>query len=175
MEPTLVRTLQDHQTHIRARWEALLRMEPVNTPLANPDILIRLFAFTLGQVFDALRAQPMLRRSAPAPAYAAIRAACTCGRNPLLAYFLAGEQALLETLVLLEAAGHRKHDTAAAELHVTIRQIARREVETFCSLCQFRRTAAGRRRDVPDRQDAPHLRQATPYHAVSTGTCAMPT
>ncbi len=171
MEPALVHALQERRPDIRAHWEALLWTEPVNTPLANPAILVRLFDYTLDQVFGTLQDQPAPRRSAPAPAYAAIRAICTCDRNPLLAYFLAGEQALLETLVLLEASAHGKQDHAATELHLTIRRIARREVESFCSLCQYRRTTADRRREIPRREN-PSRRREMSGSLVGTLVCA---
>jgi hypothetical protein len=136
MDPNLARTLQARQRRIRTRWEGLLRAELVNTPLANPDILVRLFETTLREVFAMLLIRRSPRRSAPAPSRSSLRTACACSRNPLLAYFITGEQALLENLMMLEA--HKEQKTAAAELYVTIHQIARREIDLFCSLCQYR-------------------------------------
>jgi len=173
MEPALVRTLQDHQPHIRKRWETLLRTELVNTPLANPDLLVPLFDSTLDEVFNALRTQPAPARTESISPAAAIRALCACSRNPLLAYFVTGEQALLETLVQLEASGHLKPDSASAELLPTIRLIARREVETFCSLCQHRQTIPGRAQDISSSRNQPRFRQTTPGHEVPAAACAM--
>jgi hypothetical protein len=85
---------------------------------------------------------------------------CRCGLNPFLNYFLAGEQALLEALVLVQAAepsldsAHR--DTAITELYLVMHAIARVEVESLCSICQHRsRTEeeiamAGRRGPHPE-------------------------
>jgi hypothetical protein len=65
--------------------------------------------------------------------------------NPLLAYFVAGEQAMLETLVLVQA-HHGHHDsaqtTAVLELKHVLVQVARREIEAFCAVCQHRRQRA---------------------------------
>jgi hypothetical protein len=168
MNPDLIRSLRDRRADIRTRWESLLRSELATTSLANPDLLVRLCNSTLDEIFTTLQAQPGLRRSAPASHLADLREACACGRNPLLAYFLAGEQALLETLLLLDAA-HGGSDTAAAELYLIIRSIARREVGSFCSLCQHRAAAPGR----PPPVSRP-FRQASPLRAVSIVAQAIP-
>ncbi len=123
----------------------MLRAEPVTTPLANPQILERLFDTTLDEVFTKLKASPP---PAPAPdALAAMSKTCGCGQSPLLAYFLTGERALLETLRLIEG-WHM--ETGAAELYLTVRHLARRELATFCSVCQHRAKAAGGEASCPD-------------------------
>ncbi|HWA08494.1 MAG TPA: hypothetical protein VG838_03420 [Opitutaceae bacterium] len=136
MELHLAQALQARQPQIRRRWETLLRDEPVRSALADPGILARLFDTTLGELFGVLRATPERPRG-NSDAYSRVRAGCGCGRNPLVAYFLTGEQALLETLEAVEEAEPRPPATAAAELHFVMRQIARREVDAFCSLCQY--------------------------------------
>lgn len=55
MESTLIQALRDCQSHIRTRWENLLRQEQIHTALANPDLLVRLFDGTLDAVFDHLK------------------------------------------------------------------------------------------------------------------------
>src|ERR1043165_8780861 len=99
MQEELVHALRARRTETRARWEALLRIERVNTPLANPDALVFMIDWTLDEVFGSLLQPPPRRRGGHVDC-AAIRAACPCGRNPLLAYFAAGEQALEEALIL---------------------------------------------------------------------------
>ena len=68
-----------------------------------------------------------------------------CFRAIVLAFFLAGEQAMLEALVLEQAAhlpiDPRERDSALTELYYTVRTMARREVDAFCSVCQFKNSA----------------------------------
>ncbi len=58
----------------------------------------------------------------------------------LLAYFLAGERALQETLRLAQAEppilAVTIRDHAAAELCLAVRSVARQEVDAFCSVCR---------------------------------------
>lgn len=140
MHESLLHGLRAQRPEIHARWEALLRTERVNTPLANPDALVHLIEWTLDQIFAEVRPAAAWRRLGPVA-----RSECPCGRNPLLAFFLAGEQALLEALVLRQAADGQldpaERDTELAELQHSIREIARREVEAFCAVCLHRHEA----------------------------------
>ena len=123
---------------IRARWEALLKIERVATPLGRPELLVYLIDETLDEIFRALRGTggTSQAREAFVPPE---RARCECGRNPFLAYFVAGEQAVLDELIHAQSeaadADRAGNITAAAELSALVRQLAQREVETFCSLC----------------------------------------
>lgn len=140
MHPSLLRELQARRFSTRARWEALLHAEPVVTPLGLPAALVHLIDKTLEEVFTQLdRSSLRLQTHGRAASHQAI---CPCGRNPLLAYFTAAEQALREGLVLCQAAcapidpGER--DTAIRELDAVLTRIAKREIQAFCGLCQFR-------------------------------------
>jgi hypothetical protein len=142
MQDELVRALRTRRADIHARWEALLRIEKVNTPLANPDALVFMIDWTLDECFATLRPLHARRRNGrPADAMGP-KPECPCGRNPLLAYFAAGEQAIEEALILEQASSSAldpvQRDEAFAELKLTVREIARREIEAFCSVCQFR-------------------------------------
>src|SRR5258708_9894049 len=98
MQDEFLRVLIARRGDLHARWEALLRIERINTPLANPDALVFMIDWTLDELFGSLlRPNPRHRSSHECTA---TRAACPCGRNPLLAYFAAGEQALEEALIL---------------------------------------------------------------------------
>ena len=138
MQDELVRALRARRAEIHARWEALLRIEKVNTPLANPDALVFMIDWTLDECFANLRPSPPRRKNGGVPS----KPDCPCGRNPLLAYFSAGEQAMEEALILEQARAPAidpvQRDDAFAELKLTVREIARREIEAFCSVCQFR-------------------------------------
>lgn len=142
MQESFIHDLRVRRTEIHARWEALLRTERVNTPLANPDALVHLIDWTLDQIFAGLRHAGTRRRHDARTAAAEARPECPCGRNPLLAFFLAGEQALLETMVLLQASAGKpdpvERDEQLADLYHAIREISRREIESFCAVCQHR-------------------------------------
>ncbi|MBI4622511.1 MAG: hypothetical protein HY736_04715 [Verrucomicrobia bacterium] len=141
MQGTLVSALRAQRPQVHGRWEDLLRVERANTPLANPDALVHLIDWTLDEIFRTLEHLPSRRRPLRPPAVAF----CPCGRNPLLLYFAAGEQALQESLVLAQAAiahlGPIERDVALTELNLVIHQIARREIEAFCGVCQHRADA----------------------------------
>ena len=154
MQDELVRALKARRAEIHARWEALLRIEKVNTPLANPDALVFMINWTLDECFATLR--PLHARRKHGEAHVA-KPECPCGRNPLLAYFAAGEQAIEEALILEQASASTldpaQRDAAFLELKLTVREIARREIEAFCSVCQFR--------------DAPRSEAARATHATA--------
>lgn len=143
MQDELVRALRARRAEIHARWEALLRIEKVNTPLANPDALVFMIDWTLDECFGMLAAR---RRNGRAVDQPTPKPDCPCGRNPLLAYFAAGEQAIEEALIWEQSSALPVHpaqrDEAFAELKLTVREIARREIDAFCSVCQFRDAAA---------------------------------
>lgn len=146
MQDELVRALRARRAEIHARWEALLRIEKVNTPLANPDALVFMIDWTLDECFATLR-PPLARRRPGHPVNGALlKPDCPCGRNPLLAYFAAGEQAIEEALILEQARSTAidpvQRDEAFTEVKLTVREIARREIEAFCSVCQFRHGTA---------------------------------
>ena len=140
MQPSLLGALRAQQPQIRARWTALLHVEPVSTPLANPDALVHLIEWSLQEIFGSLATPPssrVLERHRPES-----NPLCPCGRNPLLAYFNAGEQAMREALVLAQAASPTldpvERDASLLELNTRLREISRREIESFCGVCQHR-------------------------------------
>lgn len=142
MQESLVSALRAQRTQVRARWEALLRVEPVGSPLGHPDALVHLIDWTLDEMFSNLT-NP-LSRLRPSRGRQPVDevSECPCGRNPLLAYFAAGEQAVREALVLAQAAAASldpiERDTSFQELDMVLHHIARREIEAFCGVCQFR-------------------------------------
>lgn len=109
----------------------------MNSPLANPDTLVHLLDTTLNEVFSTLRiwsARRLHTRHAEPH--------CPCGRNPLLAYFSAGRQALREGLVLAQVLAPGltapQRDEALTCLEQVFSHIAQREIQSFCAICQFR-------------------------------------
>ena len=132
--------MRAQRARIRTRWEDLLRAERSTSPLANPDTLVHLLDLTLDELLAAFGASEIRRRPMRHP-----DATCPCGRNPLLVYFASGRQATREALVLAQAAmpglAPVDRDSAFAELEAIYSAIARREIESFCAVCQFRHTS----------------------------------
>jgi hypothetical protein len=142
MQESLVSALRARRPQVRSRWEALLRVEPVDSPLGHPDALVHLIDWTLDEIFSGL-ANPLARHRATGTRFCSDEPAhCPCGRNPLLGYFTAGEQAMHEALVLTQAAcaglDPVERDASFSELNLLLQQISRREIEAFCGVCQFR-------------------------------------
>ena len=135
MHESFIRALFRHRPTLRTRWEALLRAERINSPLDNPDTLVFLMDYTLDRLFDELRVARQRRRRARDE-----RPPCPCGRNPLLAYFQTAEQAIIETLFLddgeLSAVAPDDRNESLEELKQAIRDVGRREIESFCAVCQ---------------------------------------
>lgn len=134
----------------------MLHAEPVTTPLAYPDALVHLLDWTLEAIFRELATTAARRRTGRRPTMTDYRPDCPCGRNPLLTYFVAGEQAMREALVLAQASSLHidpvERDAALDDLNLAIRHIARREIEAFCGVCQFR-----------------HHSDAIPHHSDTAG------
>lgn len=149
MQTEFLWALEAQRPAIRASWEHLLRIEKMSSPLANPDALVHLLDRTLDEIFQSLRAWSPRRHPVRVP-----EPQCPCGRNPLLAYYAAGRQALREALVVVQAATSelkaRERDETLACLNHIFGQIARREVESFCAICQYRNAA----KEAPDRLPA---------------------
>ena len=141
MQADLVSALRRQCPQIRARWKEILRAEPVSTPLANPDALVHLLDWSVEEIFRSLSMLASRRRTGH-PEPPSDGPVCPCGRNPLLAYFAAGEQAVREALVLAQAAAApldpRERDAALLELDEVLHMIAHREIEAFCGVCQHR-------------------------------------
>lgn len=134
MKIDLENALRARRAQIRARWQEILFVEPVNTPLGNPSTLVFLLDETLDAVFAALHRGPFTRP--------VIAPECACGRNPFLSYFRSGTQALFEALVLIQAEipnlDPAERDTSFVELRCVINRLARQEIDGFGSLCKLR-------------------------------------
>ena len=141
MQTGLLAELRAREAEIHGRWAELLRVEPVNTPLAHPDALSHLIDWTLAEIFRELATGPRRRRNHHA-AFTSNRSLCVCGRNPLLAYFDAAGQALREALIFAQATHAPldpvERDASLDELNFILNEVARREIEAFCGVCQHR-------------------------------------
>lgn len=140
MDKAFLIELRARRPQIRERWEALLRIEKINTPLANPDTLVYLIDWTLDDLLARLEGTVPEQeewRSSLAPSVQSYR--CQCGRNPYVAYFKAASQALMETLVLsqseLPLLDPIDRDLTTAELRQVLDLVAHNEMTAFCALC----------------------------------------
>lgn len=143
MTPDLLNRLKTTSAEIRFRWEALLRAQRVTGPLANPDALVHLIPDTMPQVF-AFLANGGRSKVTFMEAMADRLPCCDCGNNPYLAYFVAGEQAVVEAVVLAQAKlppGQRTEGDVAEAIRA-VRTLARTEIDTFCGVCAHRCKAA---------------------------------
>lgn len=142
MAPLFLKELKARSAIIRGRWEALLRVEGVPSPLANPDMLVHLIPESLAEVFRLVAYNPTSARTVE-EAKADRLPPCDCGNNPYLAYFLAGEQALSESVILLQSEQPRlgAKETDLAEVIGAVRDLARAEIDTFCGICTHHGTA----------------------------------
>ncbi len=141
MHDGFLRALQTQRPDLRQRWEALLRAERVNSPMAQPDTLVHLMGWTLDRLFEELR-QPHFRRQVETGIARGIGAGCVCGKNPLLAYFSTAEQAIIETLFLdtddLGGISASERRASLDDLKAALHALARREIDSFCAVCQSR-------------------------------------
>lgn len=139
MQDHLMSALRSQRAQIRARWQTLLHVEPVTTPLGNPHALTHLIDWWINAILERFDQAEEGELRQPSTARE-VRDACRCGANPLLAFFAAGEQAMREALVLAQAgAPHldpEERDNSMIELDFVIRDTARREIEAFCGVCQ---------------------------------------
>ena len=134
--------LQRHRDDLRQRWETLLRAERITSGMALPDSLIYLMDWTLDQLMDEVR-QSHYRRREARRATSGARSFCVCGQNPLLAYFATAEQAIVEVLFLVDADLSRltplERNASLDELKSALNEVARRDIESFCSVCQSKK------------------------------------
>ena len=105
--------------------------------MANPDTLVYMFDQTLDDIFEMLHEPPPL---GPAPA----SLKHVSGKNPLIAYFVACEQALLEVLILAQvgtpALDPAERAADLAELKRVVRTISHRDIGTLEGVCRPRKT-----------------------------------
>lgn len=153
MQTDLLCRLRERRDRIHVQWGALLRAEPVVTPLGHPDALVHLIDWSLDEILATLANPLPPQLNDEVGCCPPVN--CSCGRNPLLAYFEAGRQALQEALVLAQAASAPlnpdERDSSMQQLVQVVRQLARREMEAFCAICQLRQTAPAEA-EAPDRE-----------------------
>ncbi len=149
MHEALLSALRDQRPTLLARWESLLRAHPSPNALGNPDVLVLMMNWTLEEWESTLRRPNARRRRSIAIGTSAAKSEpCPCGMNPLLGYFRSAEAAMNEALTALAAPGGSDasslaewslaRDAFATEALRALRQVAEREISTFCAVCRQR-------------------------------------
>ena len=163
---------------VKACWEVLLRDEPSASALGNPDTLVFMMDSTLDAFFAALHSRTPRRWLAHHPLLCGtLPETCPCGRNPLLSYYLSGEQAVLaiaaqalDKSAKLPAA---QQERILAEVQIAFHYLAQHELQVFCDLCHgtCRRARAGlvtgKRRGPPPRRRQPRALCGRPPSAAA--------
>lgn len=126
---------------IKTCWEVLLRAEPPASALGNPDTLVFMMDGTLDAFFAAVVSSGPRRWLAHHPLLCgSLDETCPCGRNPLLRYYVTGEQAVLaiaaKVLNNLDDTPSRAPEQLLAEVQLTFHYLAQYEIQTFCDLCR---------------------------------------
>jgi len=125
---------------IKTCWEVLLRAGPPCSPLGNPDTLVFMMDQTLDDFFAAARSPTPRRWLGRYPLLCnSLAETCSCDQNPLLNYFVSGEQAILaiagQTLAGLTP-GTEDGEQILSEVQLVFHYLAQHELQTFCDLCR---------------------------------------
>jgi hypothetical protein len=126
---------------IKTCWEVLLRAEPPASALGNPDTLVFMMDRTLDAFFTAVPSPAPRRWLAHHPLLCgSLDETCSCGRNPLLHYFISGEQAIVaiaaEALPESPAMPPKAQKQILSEVQLTFHYLAQHELQNFCDLCR---------------------------------------
>ena len=156
MHDSSLSALQRMRPTLRKRWEALLRAEPVNSPLGTPEALVHLMDWTLDRVFAAVSNVQTRRRGkgrSSSTSFDQVAELCECGLNPLLAYFATAARALMQCIFLAESPLPNmtpdQRQSFASEMQQALHTVARSEISTLCSLCQRKTCAQVRATEQP--------------------------
>ena len=140
MRRQFLQTLAELRPMIKTCWEVLLRADPPASPLGNPDTLVFMMDRTLDAFFTALHSPTPRRWLARHPQLCGSLAdTCRCGRNPLLQYFISGEEAIVAIAAkALEevSAEPADEERILSETQLTFHYLAQHELQTFCDLCR---------------------------------------
>jgi hypothetical protein len=142
MRRQFLEALAELRPMIKTCWEVLLRAEPPASPLGNPDTLVFMMDRTLDTFFTTARSPTPRRWLARHPLLCSpLGETCSCQRNPLLRYFVSGEQAILaiagQAMAGLTPA-LEDEDRILSEVQLTFHYLAQYELQIFCDLCRGR-------------------------------------
>jgi len=145
VEASDIRRIEAHRAALKREWETLLRTEPTLSPLGNPDTLVFMMDETISNLLELFRQDsPLVSANEKSSPSSPLQRRCACGLNPLLSYYSTGELAMRAVASPFLGA---KVDELVAVFH----NLARREIDTLCSVCCYRQPASTAA-DVPSQQ-----------------------
>jgi hypothetical protein len=165
MRRQFLQAFTDLRPMIKTCWEVLLRAEPPASPLGNPDTLVFMMDRTLDKFFTTVRSSAPRRWLAHHPPLCSpLGETCPCQRNPLLHYFVSGEQAMLaiagQALAGLTPSP-KDEEQILSEVQLTFHYLAQYELQTFCDLCRGKCVRARAGIVTGRRNGPPTLRRQT--------------
>lgn len=148
MQTVLLESLKAHRSSLRTRWEHKLRALPPSSAMADPDALVHLMEWTLESLFQELTNKARRGQRPPAAV------PCRCGMNPLIAYFVTAEDALLE-IIFIEgkswlALDPEVRETEVAWVRNALQRVASREIDAFCAVCRHQHNGLRREEAGPN-------------------------
>ena len=175
MRRQFLEALAELRPMIKTCWEVLLRAEPPASPLGNPDTLVFMMDRTLDTFFTTARSPTPRRWLARHPLLCSpLGETCSCQRNPLLRYFVSGEQAILAIAGqamagLTPALGRRGSDPFRGAAHLSLSRPVRTP-DLLRSLPREMRPRPRRHRDRPsERPSGATPSDPHPATAVTVG------
>lgn len=132
MNPTVFTALRARCETIEHRWLELLEAQNARLPRARPLGLGFWIPKAVQRVFG------YLEHAEPIDGVGSLREhGCGCGTNPYLAFYSAGEQALLESLerVLASCPGDGEEEHRR-RVYCALSRLALRDIEQFCRVCE---------------------------------------
>lgn len=135
MADRLPQLLRTHHAALKTAWLRRLRACPPVSAMARVEILAHYMDDTLRQLGCLLNSRPLQGAESRAVVSSALRRSqCPCGLNPLLDYYVTGDEALGAVLSNLSEE-EREH------VNQCWHRLAQGEIESLCNVC-CRRSAA---------------------------------
>jgi len=146
MKRAFLRAIMTRRAVIKLRWRATLEQAPLYTPLASPALLAYMMDRTLDELILATTYPKVPENhSSRHDSLITSKSCSTCGLNPYIGYFLAGEDALVSAVRTIEVSPALSENEllgSEIELLFAFRVIAHREVNDFCEICWIEHPAA---------------------------------
>ena len=146
MKCALLSALLARKATIKEQWRSTLQSCPAHSPLAHPDLLGYLIDETIDELTLALwQERPETTSSANSGLGTGSAFSISCAYNPYVGYFLAGESALVSAIrTIAPTAELSENEILAEEIELlsAFRALSRREVVSFCRICQIEHPAS---------------------------------
>lgn len=157
MDPAIRRIFSGRRAELQRRWAEALRAPRFQLEPAEIEACRPLLGRFVDEICRSIR-RDRLQLARQRMDTSALRASCACGHNPLLACFLAGEEAVIgagaEWIGATPASAARQA-AALAEIHMILAKLADREIEAFCGGCDRHPTGTAPGPDPAGRRTPP--------------------